>query len=176
MKFIIRLKNNNLEIDTSICRALLLLSFLVTFLYKNEANNIINLAIGLVLMLAVLFTKYLLCQLSIKKIVLLTIAAILLFVATYSSTFSLLLLLIGMLSDLLHKTPIITIDATEVRINKILSNKGYNWEEFSNVILKDNLLTIDFANNTILQLEIENSGETINEAELNTFCKACLYQ
>jgi hypothetical protein len=176
MKFIIRLKNNNLEIDTSICRALLLLSFFVTFLYKNEANNIINIAIGLVLMLAVLFTKYLLCQLSIKKIVLLTIAAILLFAATYSFTFSLLLLLFGMLLDLLHKTPIITIDATEVRINKILSNKGYNWEEFSNVILKDNLLTIDFANNNILQLEIDESGEVINEAELNTFCKACLHQ
>jgi hypothetical protein len=174
MKFIIPLKDNNLEIDTAICRALLFLSFFVTFLYKNDANYLLNLLIGLVLLTAALFTKYLFLKLHIKKIVLLSVAAILIFAATYTFTFPLLLFLFGMLTNLIHKTPIIIIDAKEVRINKVLSNKSYDWQEFSNIILKDNLLTIDFENNKMLQLEIDAIAAGINEEALNTFCNTCL--
>ncbi len=174
MKFTILLKDNNNEIDAAICRALLLLSFLVTFLYKNELNPTLNLLMGLVLLTAAIFTKYLLFQLRVKKIILLSMAAIILLIATGTFTFSLLLLLFGMLTNLLHKTPVITIDATEVRINKVLSNKGYRWAEFSNIILKDNLLTIDFEDNKILQLEVDETAKSIDEGAFNTFCHGCL--
>lgn len=48
--------------------------------------------------------------------------------------------------------------------------KRYNWDQVSNVILKDNLLTIDFKNNKLFQSEIENI--TIDEIAFNTFAKA----
>lgn len=47
--------------------------------------------------------------------------------------------------------------------------KKYEWNELNNVILKDNLLTIDFKNNRIVQAEIMN--QDINEDEFNAFTK-----
>jgi hypothetical protein len=47
--------------------------------------------------------------------------------------------------------------------------KKYQWDEFSNVILKDNILTLDFKNNKLLQAEIAN--KSINEEAFNTFAK-----
>lgn len=48
----------------------------------------------------------------------------------------------------------------------------YSWDKMANVILKDNILTMDFSNNRILQAEIEN--ENINERDFNVFVKSCL--
>lgn len=44
----------------------------------------------------------------------------------------------------------------------------YPWTGFSNVILRDNILTLDFNSNRLIQWEIENE-ESINEAEFNEF-------
>lgn len=176
MKFIIPLRDNKQEIDIAICRSLLLLSFFVTFLYKIEVNYVVNGIIGLLLLTAAFFTKYLFLKLHIKKNVLLSLAAVFMFIATHNFIFALVLLFFGLLTNLLHKTPVITIDATEVRINKVLSNKGHSWQEFSNIILKDNLLTIDFKNNTIIQVEIDSTAVGINEEKLNLFCNTCLHK
>ena len=46
--------------------------------------------------------------------------------------------------------------------------KEFGWNTFSNVMLKDNMLTLDFKNNKILQAEIE-SALNINEEEFNSF-------
>lgn len=44
--------------------------------------------------------------------------------------------------------------------------KGYSWEMFANVMLKDNILTIDLKNNKLIQLEIEGN---IDETLFNEF-------
>ncbi|MES1214329.1 MAG: hypothetical protein ABUT20_02335 [Bacteroidota bacterium] len=49
-----------------------------------------------------------------------------------------------------------------------------NWTELSNVILKDELLTIDFKNNKIIQQFIEESNTAGNEKEFNDFCRQLL--
>ncbi|PVD49363.1 hypothetical protein DC498_25450 [Terrimonas sp.] len=48
--------------------------------------------------------------------------------------------------------------------------KRYRWSDFSNVILKDHLLTLDFKNNKVLQREIEPYLSNVNEKEFNAFC------
>lgn len=49
--------------------------------------------------------------------------------------------------------------------------KTYQWSELSNVILKDNVLTIDLKNNKLIQAVIEKqSAAEINEIEFNQFC------
>ena len=58
----------------------------------------------------------------------------------------------------------------QVVINTFFRKK-YTWTEFSNVILKDNLLTLDFKNNKVLQREIEPFVSDVNEAEFNEFCR-----
>ena len=52
-----------------------------------------------------------------------------------------------------------------------LIKKRYTWSDFNNVVLKDNVLTLDFKNNKIFQKEaIDEEGEA-DEDEFNEFCK-----
>lgn len=46
----------------------------------------------------------------------------------------------------------------------------YSWSQFSNVILRDNILTLDFNNNKLIQWEIENDKD-IKEVEFNKFAQ-----
>ncbi len=46
----------------------------------------------------------------------------------------------------------------------------YTWNLFTNVMVKDNILTIDLVNNKLMQLELEN-GEDIDESEFNEFAR-----
>jgi hypothetical protein len=50
--------------------------------------------------------------------------------------------------------------------------KKYKWDELTNVVLKDNFITLDFKNNKLLQAEIQSIN--INEDAFNTFAKAQL--
>jgi hypothetical protein len=49
-----------------------------------------------------------------------------------------------------------------------------SWEELSNVVLKDGILTIDFRNNKLSQQEIDEELSPVNEKEFNEFCKSNL--
>jgi hypothetical protein len=50
--------------------------------------------------------------------------------------------------------------------------KKIDWEDLNNLILKDQLLTIDFKNNKLIQQYIDpNKSYKINEQEFNDFCK-----
>ena len=46
--------------------------------------------------------------------------------------------------------------------------KLFEWELFDNVILKDDILTLDFKNNRILQAEVA-AGNDVDEAAFNSF-------
>lgn len=50
-----------------------------------------------------------------------------------------------------------------------IPGKKYPWHLFTNVVLKDNLLTLDFKSNKLLQAEI--SASNTDEAAFNTFVK-----
>jgi hypothetical protein len=45
--------------------------------------------------------------------------------------------------------------------------KTYQWKEFSNILIKDNILTLDFKNNKLMQAEI--ASQNIHEHDFNTF-------
>jgi hypothetical protein len=45
------------------------------------------------------------------------------------------------------------------------------WDDLNGVILKDDLLTIDFKNNKLIQQSIDENSRSINEAEFNEFCR-----
>ena len=51
--------------------------------------------------------------------------------------------------------------------------KEFEWSAFSNVLLKNNILTIDFKNNKLIQTELEK-GQSIDETEFNEFAKSKL--
>lgn len=53
--------------------------------------------------------------------------------------------------------------------------KRYHWKQFSNVVLKDGILTLDFTNNKVLQREIEDDeDDDAGEEEFNNYCRSQL--
>lgn len=60
--------------------------------------------------------------------------------------------------------------AQGVQLTRIFKTIMYPWQQLDNVILKDNLLTIDFISNKIIQTEIAESDETVDEPAFNDFC------
>jgi drug/metabolite transporter superfamily protein YnfA len=62
----------------------------------------------------------------------------------------------------------------EIVMNTLFKKK-YNWMHFTNIILKDGLLTMDFASNRILQREVEDDeDDDAEEEEFNDFCRECI--
>ena len=56
-----------------------------------------------------------------------------------------------------------------------LVNKVYYWQDLSNVILKDSLLTIDFHDNHFIQKEVlDDDDPDADEDEFNEFCRVQL--
>lgn len=49
--------------------------------------------------------------------------------------------------------------------------KDLEWKELSNVVLKDDLLTIDCKNNKVYQHLIKDSEQYAGEKEFNDFCR-----
>ncbi|NOU38095.1 MAG: hypothetical protein HOO89_05230 [Ferruginibacter sp.] len=50
--------------------------------------------------------------------------------------------------------------------------KKYTWQQLNQVILKDNVLSLDFENNTFLQFELGKTiAEKFDTISFNTFCK-----
>ncbi len=70
------------------------------------------------------------------------------------------------------KRPLCVSITSEKVIYPSFPKREITWEQLSNVILKDGLLTIDFKNNRIIQQSVEVSAKPINEQEFNDFCKA----
>jgi hypothetical protein len=49
--------------------------------------------------------------------------------------------------------------------------KTFEWNSFSNVVLRDNILTMDFKNNHLIQSEIEHP-ESIDQRDFNEFAQS----
>jgi hypothetical protein len=52
--------------------------------------------------------------------------------------------------------------------------KMIEWQQLQNVVLKDGLLTIDFANNKMLQAEVDEETLTDEEVTFNQFTAQCI--
>ena len=61
----------------------------------------------------------------------------------------------------------------KVTIQRGVFKKTIQWEKIQQVILKDDLLTIDLKNNRVIQLLTENDSST-QEAIFNSFCQRYL--
>ncbi|MDQ2718589.1 MAG: hypothetical protein M3Z26_02325 [Bacteroidota bacterium] len=77
------------------------------------------------------------------------------------------LIMMGLLYKFsLQKLKFIFTSANVIKNN--FPKKNFDWASFSNVILKDNILTLDFKNNKLIQGEIEKMKE-LDEQQFNEF-------
>ncbi|MGZ8557076.1 MAG: hypothetical protein ACXWWC_02015 [Chitinophagaceae bacterium] len=68
---------------------------------------------------------------------------------------------------------IVYVNSTQI-IYPSFPKRIYDWSDLSNIILKDDLLTIDFKDNRIIQQLTEKTEHPVNEKEFNDFCKSHL--
>lgn len=59
----------------------------------------------------------------------------------------------------------------DIQITRVFKTVLFPWTAMENVILKDNLLTVDFKTNKIMQVEILENNRMVDETEFNLFCK-----
>ncbi len=62
-------------------------------------------------------------------------------------------------------------------VKKGLTSSTYYWKELNNVMIKDDLLTMDFKNNTLLQAytdDAEDEEYDVEDEEFNNYCKRLL--
>lgn len=67
-------------------------------------------------------------------------------------------------------------DSDRVVINTLIRRR-YDWSAFSNIVLRDGLLTIDFKDNRLLQKEVvddDKEEDDADEKEFNEYCQARL--
>jgi hypothetical protein len=58
-----------------------------------------------------------------------------------------------------------------ITVTKSLFKKAHPWAAVEHVVLKDNLLSVNFKDNHLLQVEIAGESPAINENTFNQFCK-----
>lgn len=63
----------------------------------------------------------------------------------------------------------------EVVVRNSFPRKKYEWFEIDNVIIRDNLFTLDLRNNKLIQKELEEPISEELEKEFNAFCKQQLH-
>lgn len=60
-------------------------------------------------------------------------------------------------------------DTSGISLPRVFGTRRIGWNEMNNVILRNDLLTLDFKNNKILQLEVLDDISTTKAAEMNKF-------
>lgn len=165
-----KIKDNTPDISILVTRCLLVLAAIGAFVYRSNQPFFINIIVALILLFTGITTKVLIRKIKLKEVVILIIGCFLLLVATHSIILSAIMLLIETIVKKLYRKPEIRINSTGIIINKMLSNKLHPWDEFNNIILKDNLLTLDFNDNKLWQLNIEEDGSRVEEESFNDFC------
>jgi hypothetical protein len=58
-----------------------------------------------------------------------------------------------------------------IHLKRVFTTIIYPWQELDNIILKDNLLTIDLRSNKLIQAELAAGNENVDEISFNRFCK-----
>jgi hypothetical protein len=60
-------------------------------------------------------------------------------------------------------------------VHNSFPKKSYEWVEIDNVVLRENLFTIDFRNNKIIQKELDSPVDKDTETEFNAYCAQQLH-
>ena len=78
-------------------------------------------------------------------------------------------ILLLLINKVVLETPIVSINENQITYPSFPKRK-IGWNELTNLMLKDGLLTIDFKNNNLIQQNIAETSSTIDEKEFNEFC------
>ena len=164
------IKDNGPDIKVLITRSLLALGAIISLLYQNNQYYHINIIASVVLFATAVAINWIFLKFRLNITLVLCLAAVVLFIAIRSIPFPAMLVLFGLLLQKLNRNPVVNVNKKGVTIKKMFGNRLHSWAEFNNIILKDDLLTLDFKNNKLLQLTILENDILIDGNIFNTFC------
>jgi len=180
MQFTFIIKDSKYSIYKKIAASLLLLNALL-FLFSGMQSNSFskkNILIGAAVLLAayaVYFWRY--KQKKEKSFTIAYLFAALVWMALTPSWYFALFYVVLLIVQLRIETePSISVSEEKIEIQGF-SSSSYNWTGLSNAILNGGLLTLDFKNNKILQVEPDWQLTVMNkeyadlEKEFNDFCR-----
>lgn len=165
------IKNTGPDFDIILTRALLGIAAVASVLYGSDTPGLLHFVVAAVLLLASFFVKTLLIKYGVKRLLILTLAAGLLLLVTHSFFFAAILVIYGALAKKLYPKNFIQVGAQGVSLQRLFGSIIHPWDEFNQVILKDELLSLDFKNNKLLQLPVSYPLQAVNEDEFNNFCQ-----
>jgi len=175
MQFDIILKNDKIKSYRTIAQIILLLNLVVFIFmlfydeYRYEAASAI-LLIGIYIFMRLYFIKKYNQGNYLDQVLLFVLAGCWLGLQNYVMVAAMVIL--GIFYHLaLQKLQFVFTPEKVFKLN--FPGKEFEWNVFNNVILKDNVLTLDFKNNKLIQAEIEKS-QNINEQQFNSFAKSKL--
>lgn len=88
---------------------------------------------------------------------------------------AILYIVIGLLEKSVKFNKEICVDKEGILINAI-PDKFYPWQKMNNVIIRGQMITLDFKNNRIFQKEIEGDVSPETAAEFNAYCRELIQQ
>ena len=175
MQFDIILKNDKIKSYRTIAQIILLLNLVIFIFmlfydeYRYEAASAI-LLIGIYIFMRLYFIKKYNQGNYLDQVLLFVLAGCWLGLQNYVMVAAMVIL--GIFYHLaLQKLQFVFTPEKVFKLN--FPGKEFEWNVFNNVILKDNILTLDFKNNKLIQAEIEKS-QNINEQQFNSFAKSKL--
>ena len=165
------IKNNKTDIELALTRAMLAVAAVAAYVYPKEEYYFLSYLLSALLLLLSFFVRAICNKIKSGKFIVLLLAALILFFTSGQIYFSLILLLYGSVLKFLVKDTVLTVKENGVDVKNIFGTSNYPWTGFSNVIIKDGLLSLDFKNNKIKYIPVT---EEINENEFNSFCSRYL--
>jgi hypothetical protein len=175
MQFEIILKNDKIKSYRTIAQIILFLNLVVFIFmlfydeYRYEAASAI-LLIGIYIFMRLYFIKKYNQGNYLDQVLLFVLAGCWFGLQNYIMVAALAIL--GIFYHLaLQKLQFVFTPEKVLKLN--FPAKEFEWNVFNNVILKDNILTLDFKNNKLIQAEIEKS-QNINEQQFNSFAQSKL--
>lgn len=172
--YIFYIKNEGPQLDILVTRALLGLSAVACIFFGNHQYRLVDYLIAVILLILAVVVRRLIYVHQVKRIVILIGAAVLLFVGTGSFFFAAILVLYGIGIKFLYPKNEVKVGEEGVALNQVFSTRQTTWDKLNNLVLKDNLLTVDYKNNKLLQLTTVDTPHRVNEEEFNNFCKKLL--
>lgn len=76
-------------------------------------------------------------------------------------------------AEIVSKDKLICFEENRISTTTLFGNE-YHWKNLNNAIIKDGLLTMDFKNNKLLQVYLDQEISATQEQEFNDFCLHCL--
>jgi len=179
MQFKFIIKDSKYNIYKKVAASLLLLNAL---LFVIAARSLVSSSRILLYTAAIILIAYAIYFWKYKKkkensfVAVYLLAALVWIIATASWYFALLYAILSVIQFRIENDLAIVISAEKIQVQGFLSSE-HSWEQLNNVVLRDGLLTLDFKNNKILQVEpdwqltVMDKEYTVLEKEFNDFCR-----